>query len=305
MADASLLGLIAAVSLPLAYAQAVRRGWGLPAALAGAIAAYVAIASAAGLPPSRRIRPARLGVSFGSILVASYLASRIGGPADAGPQRRRRDAGSALVRTVIPVVYVAIVGIVTSSAGPRWAGLVSTFPSMSAVVVAVTHLEAGAVEASRIARALPPANLSTAAFLAAFRFGCPVLGLGLGDALRLCRRVDQPGGDRVDPRSLRLAASVRFARLAYPPARYGTGCDRPASFGTSSAHGTAGRRGTASGCDLPIAGISPRSSKSCPAERRRASRRGARVGWPGRCRARPDCPHRDRARFLRRTVGVR
>ena len=39
MADASLLGLIAAVSLPMAYAQAVRRGWGLPAALTAAIAA--------------------------------------------------------------------------------------------------------------------------------------------------------------------------------------------------------------------------------------------------------------------------
>ena len=44
MADASLLGLIAAVSLPLAYAHAVRRGWGLPAALAAAVAAYVVVA---------------------------------------------------------------------------------------------------------------------------------------------------------------------------------------------------------------------------------------------------------------------
>src|SRR3954447_6979397 len=42
MADASLLGLIAAVSLPLAFAQAVRRGWKLPGALAAAVGAYIA-----------------------------------------------------------------------------------------------------------------------------------------------------------------------------------------------------------------------------------------------------------------------
>jgi hypothetical protein len=179
MADASLLGLVAAVSLPIAYVQAVRRGWGLTVALAAAIAAYVGVASGLGYldPGDSQIR---MLVSFGSILAASYLAARIGVPVEA--PRRSTPSGRwvNLLRTLIPVVYVAIVGIASGIAGPRWAGLVSTFPSMSTVVVAVTHLEAGAVEASRIARALPPANLSTAAFLAAFRFACPVLGLEWG-----------------------------------------------------------------------------------------------------------------------------
>ena len=49
---------------------------------------------------------------------------------------------------------------------------------MSTVLLTVTHLEEGPAEASRIARALPSANLSTAAFLAACRFGCPILGPG-------------------------------------------------------------------------------------------------------------------------------
>ncbi len=201
MADASLLGLIAAVSLPITYAQAVRRGWGLAAALAAAVAAYVGIASALGyLDPGESLL--RMGVSFGSILAASYVASRIGGPIDAGRQRPS-DRRVTMVRTVIPVVYVAIVGIVSSLAGPRWAGLVSTFPSMSAVVVAVTHLEAGAVEASRIARALPPANLSTAAFLAAFRFCVPILGIGWGTLCGYAVALTNLAAIELIPRSLR------------------------------------------------------------------------------------------------------
>ena len=88
MADASLLGLIAAVSLPLAYAQAVRRGWRLPAALAAAVAAYVVVASGLGfLHPGESVRTAGRS-RCGSILAASYLASRIGDP-ERGPRLRR------------------------------------------------------------------------------------------------------------------------------------------------------------------------------------------------------------------------
>jgi hypothetical protein len=84
------------------------------------------------------------------------------------------------LRTIIPLTYIVIVAIVSSVASPTWAGLVGTFPGISTVILAVTHMEEGAASASRIARALPPANLSTVAFLAAFRFGCPALGLGWG-----------------------------------------------------------------------------------------------------------------------------
>jgi hypothetical protein len=177
MADASILGLIAAISLPLAYAQAVRLRWGLTAALSGAVAAYVLVASTLGsLGPGDPVQ--QFGISVGSVLVATFMASRIGSPSvearRSSPSARR----TAVARTVIPTVYVVIVAILGSAAGPRWAGLAGTFPSVSTVVLAVTHLEEGAVSASRIARTLPSANLSTAAFLAAFRFGCPGLGLG-------------------------------------------------------------------------------------------------------------------------------
>jgi hypothetical protein len=202
MAEASLLGLIAAVSLPIAYAHSVRRGWGLAAALGAAVAAYVGVASGLGALASDDFR-LRLVVSFGSILIASYVAARIGAPAEA-PRRSRRSARAiALLRTLVPMAYVAIVGLVGGLAGPRWAGLVSTFPSMSTVVVAATHLEAGAAEASRIARALPPANLSTAAFLAAFRFGCPALGLGWGTLCGYAAALVNLAAVELIPRALR------------------------------------------------------------------------------------------------------
>jgi hypothetical protein len=146
-------------------------------------------------------------------MAASLLVSRIGIAAAASPRASPSGRWIAVIRTIIPLSYVIVAGIVNGAAGPRWAGLVSTFPGMSTVVLAVTHLEEGAASASLIARALPPANLSTAAFLAAFRIGCPTLGLAWGAScaylaallnlaaiewisrsFRLPRWLSQPGG---------------------------------------------------------------------------------------------------------------
>ena len=65
-------------------------------------------------------------------------------------------------------------------AGPSWAGLVSTFPSLSLVVLIVTYLESGPAEASRIAQVLPSGNTSTLAFLAVFRLVCSEAGVAWG-----------------------------------------------------------------------------------------------------------------------------
>jgi hypothetical protein len=176
MAEASLLGLVGAVSLPLAYAQAVRLGWPLAAALTCAVTGYLVVASGMGfLQPIGAVEC--LGISLGAVALASHLAGRIG-PPRASPARRRSGGRTVVVRTSIPAAYVTLVGIASRSASPTWAGLVGMFPSMSMVLLAVTHLEEGPAEASQIARTLPPANLSTVVFLAAFRFGCPALGLG-------------------------------------------------------------------------------------------------------------------------------
>ncbi len=181
MADASLLGLAGAVVLPMAYAGAVRWSWRLPSAMAASVAAYLLVAATMGLIHPNE--PAhRLAIGFGSIFAATLLATRIGDPVDEASRSSPSRTWTALLRTSIPVAYVAVVGVVSGLASPWWAGLVSTFPSMTTVVLAVTHLEEGPETASRIARAVPPANLSTAAFLAAFRIAAPTFGLAGGVA---------------------------------------------------------------------------------------------------------------------------
>jgi hypothetical protein len=82
------------------------------------------------------------------------------------------------LRTVTPAVYVALLGIFETLLGPSWAGLLSTFPSLSLVVLVVTYLEAGPTESSRVARVLPSGNSSTLAFLAVFRLVCSGAGVG-------------------------------------------------------------------------------------------------------------------------------
>jgi hypothetical protein len=214
MADAGLLGLIAAVSLPLAFAQAVRWGWKLPAVLAAAVGAYVAVASGLGF-----VHPAEssgcLMISCGSILAASYVASRIGMPDEATCHTPPSRRWTAAVRTLIPSAYVLIVGMVSIVGDSRVAGMVSTFPSMSMVLLAVTHLEDGAASASRIARTLPAANLSTVAFLAAFRFGCPGLGLAWGTLCGYLAALLSLAAMEWAPRSLALrCVPTRLARGA-------------------------------------------------------------------------------------------
>jgi hypothetical protein len=179
MAEASLLGLVAAVALPLAYAQSVRRSWPLAGAMAAAVASYLLVASVLGyLHPAGPVEC--LTIALCAIVVASYVAWRMRVFGASRGRRIRSARWPAAVRTSIPAAYVILAAIVGRAASPSWAGLLSTFPSMSLAILAVTHLEEGPSEASAIARTLPLANLSTAAFLAVFRSACPALGLGWG-----------------------------------------------------------------------------------------------------------------------------
>jgi hypothetical protein len=176
MAGSSLLGLAAAVALPLAYAQAVRLGRRLPGALIAAVSGYLVVAATLGCMPLPDVFP-RLGIALFAIISAACWVRRL-------PMPKEDHSGTPLspwqamgVRTSIPAVYVVVFALIERIAGPGWAGLVSTFPSMSLVVLAVTHLEAGSAEASRIARVLPLGNTSTLAFLAAFHIASTQIGL--------------------------------------------------------------------------------------------------------------------------------
>jgi hypothetical protein len=181
MAESSLLGLVAAVALPLAYLQAVRLGLRLPTALAAAVGGYFLVASDLGCLPHFGPFP-RVCIGAAAIVAASCWAGRV-------CIRIRGDGGghgpfspwwTTVLRTAVPALYVLALAAAERVAGPGWAGLVSTFPSMSLVVLVVTHLESGPAEATRIARVLPTGNTSTLAFLAAFRFICPAIGLSGG-----------------------------------------------------------------------------------------------------------------------------
>ena len=123
-----------------------------------------------------------LALSAMAVLTACHLAGRI----RIATERSRQFAPSKLwvlgCRMLVPMAYLGFVMTVQDSAGHLLAGLLSTFPGMSLTVLVLTHLEAGPVVASRLAKALPQGNLSMISFLAVFRFGCPQLGLAWGTA---------------------------------------------------------------------------------------------------------------------------
>lgn len=185
-AEAALAGLVAAVSLPLAYARAARRGWPFPAAAVAGVFGYLAVAAGSWWLP--RLGAAGCAVGAAAGLSAACLlgrrvglvSGRAGTPARGGrPGPARRGAAS---RTLIPALYVLAARLLGALAGPLGTGRLLTFPGMSLAVLASTHAESGAETACRLAVAMPVGSLGTLAFLTVFRFGCPRLGLGWGTA---------------------------------------------------------------------------------------------------------------------------
>ncbi len=176
MAESSLLGLVAAVALPMAYAKAVSHDRRLPAALAAAVGGYLVVASTLGCLPAVGAL-ARVGLAIVTIVSAASWARRLPIPGGDRTGASLSLVHSMFVRSAIPATFSLVLWFVQRVAGPSWAGLVSTFPSMSLVVLTVTHLEAGPAEASRIARVLPVGNSSTLAFLAMFHLANTRIGL--------------------------------------------------------------------------------------------------------------------------------
>ncbi len=181
MAEACLLGLVGAVVLPLAYARMLSLGRRLPITTAAAISAYVTVAWIFSLLPP----PGALGclaIASTAVSAACHFSGRI----PAAKEGKRTIAPSRLrclaLRTLVPVAYLITIETLRNTCGPRWAGLLSPFPGMTLAVLIVTHLEAGATEATRMARALPPGSWAMIAFLAAFRLTGPIFGLAWATA---------------------------------------------------------------------------------------------------------------------------
>jgi hypothetical protein len=266
MTESSQLGLVAAVALPLAYAWTVAWSWRLPAALAASVLAYGGIASFLGcLPPIGAW--ARLGIALSALVCAACTANAI--PRSVPEQRRRATSLSwtqtIALRTALPVVYMAFLVIAQRLAGPAWAGLGSTFPSMSLAVLWVTHLEAGPGEASRIARVLPVGNLSTLAFLAAFGFSCSRISVGggmlVGYAAALValltieattRRLQIVGGRTVGIGQTRQPEIVAWRIVNRPGPRRVPARTRTDAHVHQTRRLLIGKRPTCRGCFLPL-----------------------------------------------------
>lgn len=179
MAEASLSGLVAAVALPLVFAQAMARGRPLAWSVSAAVFVYLAVACGSVLVPDSG--PAgRIAIATCAVLAACRWADRIaigGNEATSITPSRLR---CLLLRTVVPAACLVAVTGLRELTGIRWAGLFSTFPGMTLAVLVVTYLESSPAEAGRMAKSLPSANFGMVAFIGAFRFGCPAVGLGWG-----------------------------------------------------------------------------------------------------------------------------
>jgi hypothetical protein len=179
MAESSLLGLVAAVSLPLAFSRSVRQGWPLWRVVAASVGGYMLVAATLACLPAIGAL-AKVFVAAAALFGAARWVGRSQRPET--PDRCVRVQLSRFqtmfLRTATPVLYVVLLGMFERLAGPGWAGLFSTFPSLSLMVLVVTYLEAGPAESSRVAQVLPCGNSSTLAFLAMFRLVCFDAGVG-------------------------------------------------------------------------------------------------------------------------------
>jgi hypothetical protein len=235
MSRTSLIGLAGAVALPMAYARGIHRGWRLHWAILIGIAAYLTITLAAD-----RLLPgegnACLGVAALAVGLAVWLAGRMPAvEATEPPEHRGPGRPNPWLRTAVPVACLLASLVMGEAFGPEVAGLMSTFPGVTLSVLCLTHLETGPSSAIRMVRALPAGNLGMVAFLAAFRFGCPVFGLawgtvtGYGAALTILALVvtfDRLGGPalarlrlwkaRALERSRRRSKLDRRTRPAWP-----------------------------------------------------------------------------------------
>ena len=191
-------------------------------AIAAAVTGYLVVAATLGCMPAPGAVP-RMSIAFLAIALGTFWARRWPEPDDDQSVASLSAFQAMAVRTAIPAGYVLAFGAVERLAGPGWAGLASTFPSMSLVVLAVTHLEAGPAEASRIARVLPLGNSSMLAFLATFYLVSLPIGLagatlsGYVAALSTLMIIERY--DRITELARILAADIMTTwRMYYVPA---------------------------------------------------------------------------------------
>lgn len=239
-AEGCLLGLAAAVVLPLAYAKGASAGWRPLAATAAALASYVTVAAVLWWLP----KPAAaecVAVAAAGVAAACQLGRRIR-PRRASGRGRGRElsaVGKVACRTAVPAGYFLMVRALRALAGAGFASRFITFPGGSLSVLVTTHIEAGAETACRMAAGMPAGGLVMLAFLTAFRSGCPTLGLAAGTVLGFAAALVTLGvvgalSDRDQPADAKEALPAPPRRPRYHPAHVGGGRPVRARSGSSS-----------------------------------------------------------------------
>lgn len=192
-AQACLVGLVAAASVPVAFARSIEAGYTLSRSVLTGIASYLTVTLALwwlpGTGPAGCVAGAVLGV-----LAATVVAqrSRFEEADESGPRAAKAGATRRLLltRVGVPGVYVAAIRGLRWLAGPGWSGRFITFPGGSLALLIATFLEDGPVTAGRLATAMPGGSFATLAFLAVFRASAPRHGFAwallLGYVAALC-----------------------------------------------------------------------------------------------------------------------
>jgi hypothetical protein len=183
--EVCLTGLVAASTLPLAYARAIGAGWGVPQSAFAGVMGYLVVAFGLWWVPSLGASGC-VGVAAVGLAWLCRLAGRLrlkNKPDSTITGRPVDQVALMLGRTAVPVFYVVLIRTLRRLAGPIGAGRFVTFPGGSLAVLVTTHLESGPGTAARMASAMPAGGLGMLAFLTAFRYGCPAFGLGWGTVL--------------------------------------------------------------------------------------------------------------------------
>ena len=198
----SLAGAIAEAAFCLAYAfVAPRMAW--PAALAAASVAFTLVAGALQQPPLS-LGPIALAAFVSLALTLFVMPNAVATAAPAPPARWDLPA-----RMVIATVLVLAITEAAPMIGPRWSGMLATFPVYAAILTVFAH-RAAAAPAVQVLRGLVWGLFGFAGFFVIL--GALIEPAGVGPAF-----VAASGGAlALQALSLRLAVQRRMGALRTP-----------------------------------------------------------------------------------------
>lgn len=155
-ASAALAAVLASVAFSVTYSRcAPRAGW--PGALALALVAWLAAASALALLPGSAF--VSLGTATATLLLAPHVFPRVG--AVGGRPVSALELG---LRMLAGTVLTLAVTLLAAHMGARWSGLLAVFPILGIVLAVFSHRAQGAAFAAALLRAMATGLWSFVAF---------------------------------------------------------------------------------------------------------------------------------------------